>query len=385
MSKEEYGVHVVGTIIETIGPHLDFSYKNVGDTSDVLIDVIQSSVKRLQDHRDQKGLPYPEVLYLQLDNTNSNKSKALFTYLSWLVETGVFRKIKVNYLLVGHTHEIIDQVFSRYSVALRKVNCLTLQELMEVAKTCYNPNPTVAHVQSVTGWWKWFKLANAACLTTADLSFNHAFRIKRRAPDPDQDEAGTPPPVVMHSKTLGWREDDSQPKSWAPRGGVRQLLEVPLGEPTFLPLRPLEDNDFTSLERIVNGFRNNFGEAFSGDLKAYWEAELQFQNAVRDGHDTPVGYELLKVSPYRSQIGKLMLLLQPPITRNSSWNDFFLIQTNLTLMFFFCRYRSQPTDPAREPCPSNWLDRYGRAKFGCLTRGIARESDATQSTHYRAA
>ena len=310
ISKEEYGVHVIGTIIETIGPHLDFSYKNVGDTSDVLCDVIQRSIKRMQYHRDQQHQPYPEVLYLQLDNTNSNKSKALFTYLSWLVETGIFTKIKVNYLLVGHTHEIIDQVFSRYSVALRKVNCLTLRELMEVGKTCYNPNPTVAHVQSVTGWWSWFKQQKAACLTTSDTSFNHAFRIKRRNPDPTLDEAG-PPPVLIHSKTLGWREDDNQPKCWCPRGGVRQLLktereleESEEPEPTFLELRQLDDQDFTSLERIVNGFRNNFGEAFTGDLKTYWETELQFQNAVRDGHVTPVGFEFVKLKPCLAGDGK---------------------------------------------------------------------------------
>jgi hypothetical protein len=67
ISKEEYGVHVVGTIVETLGPHLDFSYKNVGDTSDVLIDVIHSSVQRLQEHRTATGGRLPEVLFLQLE------------------------------------------------------------------------------------------------------------------------------------------------------------------------------------------------------------------------------------------------------------------------------------------------------------------------------
>lgn len=40
--------------------------------------------------------------------------------MAYLVEKGVFRKIKVSFLMVGHTqivghtHEDIDQVFSKY-------------------------------------------------------------------------------------------------------------------------------------------------------------------------------------------------------------------------------------------------------------------------------
>ena len=64
--------------------------------------------------------PLPPILKLQLDNTTKqNKGQYLFGFLSLLVECGVFKSIEVSYLPVGHTHEDIDQFFSRVSVWLR--------------------------------------------------------------------------------------------------------------------------------------------------------------------------------------------------------------------------------------------------------------------------
>ena len=36
-------------------------------------------------------------------------------------------QIKINFLMVGHTHEIIDQVFSRLGVQIKNQNILTLE------------------------------------------------------------------------------------------------------------------------------------------------------------------------------------------------------------------------------------------------------------------
>jgi hypothetical protein len=57
----------------------------------------------------------PEVLYLQLDNTSrENKNQIVFGYLNMLVELGNFQKVKFGFLLVWHTHDHIDQMFSRF-------------------------------------------------------------------------------------------------------------------------------------------------------------------------------------------------------------------------------------------------------------------------------
>ena len=293
VGRDELGVHVIGTIIQDLGIHLEFSYKNIGDNTNVLIDNIHKGVQRMHDHRSASGEPFPEVLYLQLDNVNHNKSKNLFTYLSYLVETEVFRKIKVNYFLVGHTHEIIDQVFSRYAVALRQVMCLDLESLMEVAKTCYTPNPTVEHVQHVTDWYKWFTENGSLNKSTADLKPNHAFRIKHYNVDVEGAEDGqTEKKVLIHSKTLGWRESSEDPKLWRPRGGHPVLLCLPQGTPLPQALIAFDDNDFQSLESLVKQFEKNLGSnIFKGSLKTFWLEQIEYQESVRDGRIMPDGFE----------------------------------------------------------------------------------------------
>ncbi len=43
-------------------------------------------------------------------------------YLSLLVEAGEFDEIHMNYLIVGHTHSLIDQFFSTLSKAIRNAD-----------------------------------------------------------------------------------------------------------------------------------------------------------------------------------------------------------------------------------------------------------------------
>ena len=52
------------------------------------------------------------ILYLQLDNCSENKNKVLFGFISDLVSKEVFAEAHIGFLMVGHTHEDIDQFFS---------------------------------------------------------------------------------------------------------------------------------------------------------------------------------------------------------------------------------------------------------------------------------
>jgi hypothetical protein len=74
----------------------------------------------------------PRVLLLQLDNcSKQNKSQYLIAYLGLLVGWGVFEEVVLSFLPVGHTHEDIDQLFSRIAIYLRKNDARARQEFHE--------------------------------------------------------------------------------------------------------------------------------------------------------------------------------------------------------------------------------------------------------------
>jgi hypothetical protein len=93
--------------------------ENVPSDPNLTIEVLQRIMKSVED-----GLPrnqnLPKTLYLQMDNcSRENKNTAMFAYLSWLVERGVFDRVEVSFLPVGHTHNECDQCASRFSVGVR--------------------------------------------------------------------------------------------------------------------------------------------------------------------------------------------------------------------------------------------------------------------------
>lgn len=79
----------------------------------------------------------PRTLLLQLDNCGSeNKNCYVFAYLSLLVAKGVFDIVKLGFLMVGHTHEDIDALFSRFSEEIRTEQVFSFPHLMQQFNDC---------------------------------------------------------------------------------------------------------------------------------------------------------------------------------------------------------------------------------------------------------
>jgi hypothetical protein len=75
----------------------------------------------------------PPNLYLQLDNTaKQNKSQYLFAALGFLVWKRTFVTITTSFLPVGHTHDDVDQMFSRFSIAYRQSDALCVEEAVDL-------------------------------------------------------------------------------------------------------------------------------------------------------------------------------------------------------------------------------------------------------------
>jgi hypothetical protein len=92
-------------VLGATGPlRLYWNWDNVAKDGNLLPTILLDYISRVKAERGS----LPPVLYLQLDNTaRENKNKFVMTFLALLVERGVFEKIKVNFLLVGHTHEVL--------------------------------------------------------------------------------------------------------------------------------------------------------------------------------------------------------------------------------------------------------------------------------------
>ena len=95
--------------------------------TDLTIEIIVRTLLRIID----AGHKLAPVLYLQMDNCwRENKNQHVFTFLSLLVKLGIFTKIKLNFDLVGHTHEDVDQMFRALNLLLAKSTLRTVEELI---------------------------------------------------------------------------------------------------------------------------------------------------------------------------------------------------------------------------------------------------------------
>jgi len=94
-------------------------------------DACNSSLPRVSDPP-QVATPLPPILHVQMDNAASdNKNRFVFCFWSLLVANKIFREVYVNFMLVGHTHDDIDALFGRWSMALRKESFPTIPLLMK--------------------------------------------------------------------------------------------------------------------------------------------------------------------------------------------------------------------------------------------------------------
>ena len=82
--------------------------------------VITFILKTLCSYAEEHSLP--SHLFLHMDNCwRENKNRFVLGIAHLLVERGCFKVVDICFLPVGHTHNIVDQMFSRFALAL--ANC----------------------------------------------------------------------------------------------------------------------------------------------------------------------------------------------------------------------------------------------------------------------
>jgi hypothetical protein len=150
-------LHLYGALAHGFGAFFttcpDHEAQGNNVTIHMIWDVINSVYKK-------KGY-LPKVLLLQLDNTTKqNKGQYLFGFLGLLVAMGIFKKVLLAFLPVGHTHEDIDQAFSRLSVYLRQHNAFTRAGMGQAVLRSYTfegAEPEVRHWDTVANMSDYLK------------------------------------------------------------------------------------------------------------------------------------------------------------------------------------------------------------------------------------
>ena len=94
----------------------------------------------------------PPNLYVQSDNGPDMHSKQFIAFCAYLVEKGIFHKVKLSFLVVGHTHEDIDQYFScisRFIKKMLKSVCSVKEYVKALMKTFTTPGCIPKDIEEV--------------------------------------------------------------------------------------------------------------------------------------------------------------------------------------------------------------------------------------------
>ena len=102
-----------------------------------------------------KDKPFPEVLYVQCDNGPDNKNWTIPAVCELLRDLKIFRKVKLCFLPVGHTHEDVDASFGALSRRLRDYqdprgmcsDALTFADFEKIWRTGWKGLRTILYVK----------------------------------------------------------------------------------------------------------------------------------------------------------------------------------------------------------------------------------------------
>ena len=110
--------HLCGVLVHGVGLYTDvwIDTHHKHDSNQVVTSIMHV----LEDVRSRRGNRLPPILRIQADNcARENKNQYMFALCATLVGLKYFAEVHLSFLIVGHTHEDIDQRFSVISGTLK--------------------------------------------------------------------------------------------------------------------------------------------------------------------------------------------------------------------------------------------------------------------------
>jgi hypothetical protein len=141
MSKSMHARHEMCKIKSTLtkthgnGITIDINFPNCEKMgTNLTIDIM---LKTIEDYLEDKSLESLDNVYFQFDNVNSNKGLLIFGVCSALIMSGIVRKFKISYLMVGHTHDDVDANIGECATALRPEDVYSLTNMKEYLEEAF--------------------------------------------------------------------------------------------------------------------------------------------------------------------------------------------------------------------------------------------------------
>ena len=173
-------------------------HENTNHGSDFFCDVLTRTIEEVwrlcSGVQGSRKRDFPRHLVIQSDNTTSQaKNSYSIMYLSYLVRRCKFLTVTLNFLMVGHTHEDVDQLFALLlSFIAQKSSWETAEELLgylvsRLRARAWQKGETVASVflDSVRDFSTWLSpLAMSiagAFGTRGGIEAPHSFTLKMRS------------------------------------------------------------------------------------------------------------------------------------------------------------------------------------------------------------
>ncbi|KAL3686578.1 hypothetical protein R1sor_009152 [Riccia sorocarpa] len=229
------GVHLVGAMVfhGKMQTRAFLTYNNIKSDSNLTITVLHKILLEWEG-------PLPPTLYLQLDNTvRENKNNILFAYLAMLLDKNIFSKIKLGFLLVGHTHDFVDQMFSRFSQALRRENAFTMSRLRSVIQNSYDPKPITSVILQTWDFKHFIETEPKLFRTLNDITHNQQYKFK----------------LASTLDVRVWCKQFSTDQTWEPPAGVKNYVNAD-GARLMLASQQLPLKSYAEIKRQTKRAQN---------------------------------------------------------------------------------------------------------------------------------
>ncbi|CAM9457767.1 unnamed protein product, partial [Sphacelaria rigidula] len=154
--------------------------QTVGGGGNLICTAIHRALSRLfETHSVEENDPYISELYIQGDNcVGENTNHILLGYMGSLVGRGVVGRVEINFMTVGHTHILIDQVFSRLSVHCKGVDLFTRRQQADAFRDAYKELPVHTTTLRALGNFKDACLGGGRVITIPGISHPRAFELR---------------------------------------------------------------------------------------------------------------------------------------------------------------------------------------------------------------